>query len=69
MKARAKLDRVVNGSLPDFGDIDNLLYLSVRVKEIFERWKKEKNTDILNSYHSDGDQSRRYSWFTVGRLS
>ena len=37
MKARAKLDRVVNGSLPDFGDIDNLLYLSVRVKEIFER--------------------------------
>lgn len=28
MKAQAKLDRVVNGSLPDFGDMDNLLYLS-----------------------------------------
>ena len=33
-KAQAELDRVVNGRLPDFGDMPDLPYLSALVKEI-----------------------------------
>lgn len=34
MKAQAELDRVVNGRLPDFGDMPDLPYLSALVKEV-----------------------------------
>ena len=33
-KAQAELDRVVVGRLPDFGDVDELPYLSAIVKEV-----------------------------------
>ena len=34
MKAQAELDRVVSGRLPDFGDMQDLPYLSALVKEV-----------------------------------
>ena len=34
MQAQAELDRVVSGRLPDFGDIDDLPYMSALVKEV-----------------------------------
>ena len=34
MKAQAELDRVLDGRLPDFGDMDDLAYLSALVKEV-----------------------------------
>ena len=34
IQAQAELDRVVSGRLPDFGDIDDLPYLSALVKEV-----------------------------------
>ena len=33
-KAQAEIDRVVVGRLPDFGDVDELPYLSAIVKEV-----------------------------------
>ena len=33
-KAQAEIDRVVFGRLPDFGDMDELPYLSAIVKEV-----------------------------------
>ena len=34
MKAQAELDRVLEGRLPDFSDMDDLPYLSALVKEV-----------------------------------
>jgi len=34
MKAQAELDRVVSRRLPDFGDMEELPYLSAIVKEV-----------------------------------
>jgi cytochrome P450 len=34
MKAQAELDRVVTGRLPDFGDMEEVPYLSAVVKEV-----------------------------------
>jgi cytochrome P450 len=34
MKAQGELDRVVSGRLPDFGDMEDLPYLSALVKEV-----------------------------------
>ena len=34
LEAQAELDRVVNGRLPDFGDVEDLPYLSALVKEV-----------------------------------
>lgn len=34
VKAQAELDRVVSGRLPDFGDVEELPYLSAVVKEV-----------------------------------
>jgi hypothetical protein len=34
MKAQAELDRVLEGRLPDFGDMEDLPYLSALVKEV-----------------------------------
>ena len=34
IKAQAELDRIVNGRLPDFDDMNDLPYLSAVVKEV-----------------------------------
>ena len=34
LEAQAELDRVLNGRLPDFGDVEDLPYLSALVKEV-----------------------------------
>jgi hypothetical protein len=34
IKAQAELDRVLEGKLPDFGDMEDLPYLSALVKEV-----------------------------------
>ncbi|KAF8811640.1 cytochrome P450 [Phlegmacium glaucopus] len=38
MKAQAELDRVIGGRLPDFGDMEDLPYLSAIIKEVL-RWQ------------------------------
>ena len=69
-KAQAEIDRVVFGRLPDFGDMDELPYLSAIVKEVFrfvfltffiyERCPQLlKKFFFLAPFNSDGNQSHR----------
>ena len=69
-KAQAEIDRVVFGRLPDFGDMDELPYLSAIVKEvlrfvfltffIYERCPQLlKKKIFLAPFNSDGNQSHR----------
>ena len=69
-KAQAEIDRVVIGRLPDFGDMDELPYLSAIVKEvlrfvfltffIYERCPQLFYFYfILAPFNSDGNQSHQ----------